>query len=195
MKRRHSWIAAAAGVCLLSGLVALAQNKPPQDKPPQDKPTQDKPPLQEAERKVTEAEVPKAALEGLKKLAGSAAFTEFSEEIEHGGKFYEGSWKGPNGNIDALVTESGDVMEIEERIPAEMAPAGVKAAAEKSAGKDVPTSFEKKTLLLYEIHFKKDGKGHEMIFTADGRRFYEAGSMTPPAKAEKHEDPDEDEDD
>jgi hypothetical protein len=112
-------------------------------------------------------------LAALKKLAGGAAFTEFAEEIEHGHKFYEGSWKGPDGNVDALVTEAGDVVEIEESIPAEKAPASVRAAAEKEAGKDVKVRYEKKTLYLYEIHFKKDGKGREMIFTADARRYHE----------------------
>ncbi len=59
----------------------------------------------EQERKVKENEVPAAALATLKKLAGSATITEFAEEIEHGGKFYEGSWKAADGQVDALVSE------------------------------------------------------------------------------------------
>lgn len=127
----------------------------------------------EQERSIKEAEVPAPALAALKKLAGGGPLTEFAEEIEHGQKYYEGSWKGLEGNIDALVTASGDVVEIEETITAAKAPASVRAAAEKEAGRDAKVSFEKKTLYLYEIHFKKDGKGREMIFTADGRRYHE----------------------
>lgn len=129
----------------------------------------------EQERAVTEKEVPEVALAALKKLSGGAAFTEFAEEIEHGQKYFEGSWKGPDGNVDALVTEAGDVVEIEEKLPATKIPAGVRAAAEKTAGKDASMSFERKTVYMYEIHYKKDGKTHEAIFTADGRTFHEEG--------------------
>lgn len=127
----------------------------------------------EQERKVTEAQVPPAALVALKKLAGSAKFTEFAEEIEHGHKFYEGSWKGPEGNMDALVTDTGDVVEIEEIVPVDKVPAGVRAAAEKEAGKGGAVVYERKTLYLYEIKFRKDGKGREMLFTADARQVHE----------------------
>ena len=151
----------AIGAGLAGGLNAWAQDK--------------KVAPQESERKVKEAEVPKAALDALKKQAGGSALTEFAEEIEHGHKYYEGSYKGPGGNVDVLVTEGGDVVEIEEEIAADKAPGGVRAAAEKEAGKDAKVSWEKKTLYLYEIHFKKDGKGREIIFTADGRRFREEG--------------------
>ncbi len=134
---------------------------------------QEKKASEEQERTVKENEVPAAALAALKKLAGSATITEFAEEIEHGHKFYEGSWKGPDGNVDGLVTESGDVVEIEESIPAGKVPAAVRAAAGKEAGKDVELTFEKKTVYLYEVHFKKDGHGHEAVFTADARRHQE----------------------
>ena len=158
--RKHHIVGLGLAVCGVLGLAAYAQKgAPPKD----------------GERSVTEGEVPKAALDALKKLAGGAAFTEFAEEIEHGSTFYEGSWKGPNGNVDALVTAAGDLVEIEESVPADQIPAGARAAAQKESGKDGQPTFEKKTMILYEIHYKKDGKGHEMIFTPDGRQFHENG--------------------
>lgn len=164
MTRKNCFaVSAAIAAVLAGGLLVWAQDK------------QAKKAGEEQERKVKEAEVPAAALAGLKKVAGGAAFTEFAEEIEHGHKFYEGSWKGPDGNVDALVTETGDLVELEEVVPAEKVPATVRAAAEKEAGKDVKVVFEKKTFVVYEIHFKKDGKGHEMIFTPDARRYHEEG--------------------
>lgn len=154
---------------------------------------QDKPAMQDSERKIKEAEVPKAALEALKKVAANAAFTEFAEEIEHGHKFYEGTYKGPNGNIDALVTDSGDLVEIEESIPAEMAPAAVRAAAEKSAGKDAKVRFEKKTMIVYEIHYSKDGKGRETILSPDGRELHEEHGAADESKpGDKGKDDDDD---
>lgn len=140
---------------------------------------------EEQEREVKEAEVPKAALDALKKLAGAASFTEFAEEIEHGHKYYEGSWKGPDGNVDALVTDAGAVVEIEEAIPADKVPAAVRGEAEKAAGKEAKLLWEKKTMVMYEVHFTKDGKGREMIFTPEGHH----------QQGEGDEDGDKDEDD
>ncbi len=124
---------------------------------------------EERERKVKEADVPKAALETLKKVSAGSKLTEFSEEIEHGLTYYEGSWKGPNGNVDCLVTAAGDVVEIEEVIPAGTAPNAVIEKARASAGKDAPLFVEKKTVYLYEVKFRKDGKRHEVIYSPDGR--------------------------
>ena len=75
------------------GLVALAHKK--QD--------------EESERKIKEAEVPAAALAALKKVANGAKLSEFTEEKEHGHTFYEGSYAGPDGNVDVLVTPTGIV--------------------------------------------------------------------------------------
>jgi uncharacterized membrane protein YkoI len=168
---RRQWffaVGCAALVILVGGFFAVAQNKAANE---------------EQERKVKEAEVPKAALEALKKLAGKAAITEYAEEVDHGHKSYEASWMGPDGTVDALVTESGDLVEIEEIIPAEKAPTVVRAASEKVAGKDVKLTFEKKTTVMYEVHFKKGDKEQEAVFTPDGHRYEEGGK-----KGEKDKD-------
>ena len=162
-------ISSVAVVATVGGLIAFGQAKPAAG---------------EQERKVKEAEVPKAALDALKKIAEKAAITEFAEEIEHDHKFFEGSWKGPDGNVDCLVTESGDLVEIEEIIPAEKVPAAPRAAAEKEAGKDAKLTWEKKTVIMYEVHYKKGDKLQEMILTPDGRRYHEEGDD----KTEKDQD-------
>ena len=83
----------------------------------------------ETERKVTEAEVPKAALKALQKQARKAKITEFAEEIEHGSTFYEGSWKKKGGaEVDVLVTKDGALVEIEEKIPVRRLPAGYRSS-------------------------------------------------------------------
>jgi hypothetical protein len=136
---------------------------------------QAQPPPAEQERRVTESEVPKPALEALRKLANGAAFTAFAEEIEHGHTFYEGSWRGPHGNIDALVTDTGDLVEIEETVPTDKVASAARDAAQKAAGPNVKLTFEKKTMVLYEVHYQRDGKGHELILTPDGRTHHEEG--------------------
>ena len=72
-----------------------------------------------------------------------------------------------------LVTDSGDLVEIEEAISADKAPAVVQAEARKAAGKDATLKFEKKTMVLYEVHFKQDGEEREVILTPDGRPIHE----------------------
>jgi len=124
----------------------------------------------ESERKVTEAEVPKAALKALTRQAKKAEITEFSEEIEHGSTFYEGSWKAKDGTqIDCLVTKDGALVEIEEQVTAKQVPGVVVKAAKKAAGKNAEISYEKKTMILYEVKFAKDGASHEVLLTPDGR--------------------------
>lgn len=160
--KKKLWMVACGSIAgsLLGGLVVLAQNKPA---------------ALEQERKVKEAEVPKAALDALKKAADKAAITEFAEEIERGSKFFEGTWTGPGGKVDCLVTEAGDLVEIEEVIAAEKVPAPARNAAEKEAGKDAKLVWEKKTVIMYEVHYKKGDKTQEMILTPDGCQYHEEG--------------------
>lgn len=159
----------------------------------------DAPPV-EQEREVTADEVPDAAMMTLLKLAGDAAFTEFAEEIEHGGTFYEGSWVGKAGmHVDALVTARGDLVEIEEGIGPDDVPAAVRKVAGKAAG-DAGMKFERKTMILYEVKFRKGGKYHEVLLTPDGRILEREQESAGEEGDEEggdadHDDEDEDEDD
>jgi hypothetical protein len=151
----------------------------------------------ESEREVTEAHVPAAALAMLKKLAAGAQITTFAEEVEHGSTFYEGSWKAPTGrNMDVLVTPTGDLVNIEEKITIDQVPAAVRKAARKQAGMNASLKFEKKTMILYEAKFKKAEKKRELLLTPDGRCFKEEfGKKASKCKKEKDEDEDENNDD
>ncbi len=128
----------------------------------------------EIERKVKEDQVPEAALKTLKRMARNAKITEFAEEIEYGHTFYEGSWKTRSGaNMDVLVTKAGALVEIEQQIETKRLPAAVQKAARKAAGKDAELTCEKKTMILYEIKFRKGDSRHELLLTPDGRRVEE----------------------
>jgi len=112
----------------------------------------------ETERKVTEAEVPAAALVTLKKTAVGAKIFEFAEEVEDSHTFYEGSWKAPSVvQVDVLVTKTGDLVAIEEGLSADEVPAVVLKAARKAAGSGVELALERKTTILYETKFEKAG--------------------------------------
>jgi hypothetical protein len=87
------------------------------------------------------------------------------------------------------------MVELEETVPPEKIPAAVRAAAEKEAGKDAKMFWEKKTYVMYEVHFKKDGKGREILFTPDGRRTHEAGEDEAEEESGEKKTGDKDEDD
>ena len=128
----------------------------------------------EVERKVKAAQVPAAALKTLKKMARGAKITEFAEEMEQGQTFYEGSWKTSSGaNMDVLVTKAGALVEIEQQMDIKKVPAAVLKAARKAAGKDAELGCEKKTMILYEVKFRKGDGLHELLLTPDGRRVEE----------------------
>ncbi|MEE8576749.1 MAG: UvrB/UvrC motif-containing protein, partial [candidate division Zixibacteria bacterium] len=147
----------------------------------------------EIERKVKEAKVPAAALATLKKYADGAKITEFAEEVEFGHTFYEGSWKHRSGaNMDVLVTQTGDLVEIELQVDIKKVPRAALKMARKVAGKDVELVFEKKTMILYEVKFKKGNSQHELLLTPDGRRVEEEIEKGKPDN-EDDEDDDDDE--
>lgn len=141
----------------------------------------------ETERKVTEAEVPAAALETLKKMAAGAKIFDFAEEFEEGLISYEGSWKAPSGvQVDVLVTKTGDLVAIEKGLSADEVPAVVLKAARKAAGSGAELALERKTTILYEIKFEKAGAEQELLLTPDGRKLEE--------DAQKSQSDDDDED-
>ena len=149
-----------------------------------------------SERGITESEVPAAALATLKKLAGGAKITEFAEEVDDGHTFYEGSWQTRSGaNMDVLVTQAGDLLEIEEQVPADKVPAAVLKVATKVAGSGTQLVLEKKTTILYEIKFMEGDRQHELLLTPDGRRVEEESEQGNSDEDEGDEDEDEDDND
>ena len=173
MRRKH-WKLVAVMILLAVMLCAATYAKKGKDQGKQASPAEAVQPT-EAERRVTEAEVPAAALAALKKLAAGAEITNFAEEIEHGSTFYEGSWKTPSGgNMDVLVTPAGDLVEIEEQISIDKVPAAALKVAKEAAGKETELAFEKKTMILYEVKFQKGDSRHELLLTPDGRQVEEA---------------------
>ena len=124
---------------------------------------------EEHERQVKQSEVPPPALAALKKSAGAARLEAFAEETEHGYTYYEGSWKSAQGNVDTLVTAAGDLMEIEESVSADRVPKPVIEKVRREAGRDATMRFERKTVIRYEVKYRKGDRWHEVVLSADGR--------------------------
>ena len=71
------------------------------------------------------------------------------------------------------MTESGDLVELEESVSADQVPAAVRAEAGSGAPLGATLTFEKKTTVFYEVHFQAGGQELEQLFTPDGRVVHE----------------------
>ncbi|HVP09558.1 MAG TPA: hypothetical protein VMV94_00025 [Phycisphaerae bacterium] len=148
-------IGAAVSAVLVIGLIAAAQDKPKEG---------------DKEKKIQEGQVPPPALTLIKKLAGTAKIEEFEQSTKQGAKVYEAEWKTPDGKMEVVVSEAGDLLATEEVVPADKVPAAVKAAAEKEAGKDAKVEYEKKTIIVYQAKITK-GKAEKVMLTPTGSRW------------------------
>lgn len=113
-------------------------------------------------------DVPEAAREAMKKLAGGARTTEVERENEHGVACYEAEWKVNGREVEAKVMANGDLLEMEQEVSASEVPQKVKAAAGKvfPAGADV--EYERITVVMYEVEGKVDGKEREILIFPTG---------------------------
>ncbi len=71
--------------------------------------------------------------------------------------------------MDAVVTPTGDLVEIEEQVAPDQVPATVLGAVRKLSGEGAALFCEKKTSILYEVKFRKDDQRHEILYAPDGR--------------------------
>lgn len=117
---------------------------------------------------ITLEQVPEAARAALVKLAGGAKFSELEKETSNGVVVYEAEWKVNGVEHEAAVLADGTLIETEEEVAADQAPAAVRAAAAKAFGANAKVSYERKTFVYYEIEGKADGKGKEILVSPTG---------------------------
>lgn len=129
---------------------------------------------------LTIDQVPAQARQALLKLAAGAKITKVEREREHGVLVFEAKWVKDGTAHEAEVTADGALIEIEETIPADKAPAAVRAAIAKHFGSKARVTVEKKMIVVYEAKAKIDGKEKELLIFPTGR---------------VHEEPDDDDDD
>jgi hypothetical protein len=131
--------------------------------------------LEEAERVVTEAEIPERALKALRTAAGQYQLEAFEEEIRDNRTFYEGEWRVSGRSQEATVTAEGVLIETEATISAEQVPEAVRKAAAKLIG-NAPADFARREFIFYEVKYTRDGEEHEALLSPTGVLI---GSETP----------------
>lgn len=131
---------------------------------------------------VTLDQIPGPARKALLHLAGGAEILEVEREKEHGVLVYEAEWLANGTKHEAAVTADGTLLETEETIPLEQAPAAVREAIAKHFGAEVKVVVERKTIIVYEAEARIDGKERELL-------------VFPTGKVHEQEDHDDDDDD
>jgi len=109
---------------------------------------------EEDEQEVSTNQVPAKAREALMKLAGQAKIIKFEREKKHGIDTYEGEWKVNGHEQGAVVTADGALVETEEEIDVKDVPEVVQKAAAKALEGATKLSYEKHTVVMYEVEGK-----------------------------------------
>ena len=123
----------------------------------------------EHEEEIALDAMPEAARAALLELAGGAMITEAECEQEHGALVYEAEWVADGIEHEAAVTADGALVEMEEEIPLEAAPAAVRAAIVQHFGADTTVTVERKMVVVYEVEGDVDGEAKEVSFSPTGR--------------------------
>jgi len=124
---------------------------------------------EEGEEEVSLDQIPAAARQALLAAAGGAKIVEVERETEHGLVLYEAEWIADGRKHEAEVTAEGALVELEEDVSADEVPAAVKRAAAKLFPPGAKLEYEKKTIIVYEVEAKINGKEREVLLTPAGR--------------------------
>ncbi|MBU0640192.1 MAG: PepSY-like domain-containing protein [Planctomycetes bacterium] len=134
-------------------------------------------------------QVPGPARAALLKLAGNSPIVEVEAEKEHGVQVFDAKWVKDGVRHEAAVMADGTLLEIEESIPADQAPAAVRAAIAQRFGGAGKVTVVKKMIVVYEIEAKINGKEKELLVFPTGKIHEE------PATGNHDRDDDDDNDD
>ncbi|MCH8804501.1 MAG: PepSY-like domain-containing protein [Planctomycetes bacterium] len=142
---------------------------------------------------LTLDQVPGPARAALLRLAGDAKIVEVEREKEHGVVVYEAAWVVNGTKHEAEVTADGALIETEQTIPVDQAPAAVRAAIAKRFG-NAKVVVEKTMIVIYEVEGKIGGKNVELVVFPTGR-IHEEGGHDDGDDGDDGDDDDDDDDD
>ena len=125
------------------------------------------------EQRIKRADLPPAVEKAVAAESAGATIRGFSEEKEHGQKFYEAAMLVNGHSKDVLMDENGTVVEVEEQVALDRLPPEVKAALEAKAGNGkilrVESLTKKNRLVAYEAVVVRNGKRSEVQVGPDGK--------------------------
>jgi len=125
-----------------------------------------------AEKRVKMESLPPAVQKTVQEQSKGATIRGLSQEIEDGKTFYEAELKINGHGKDVLIDSAGSVVEVEEEVAFDTAPAAVKSAIQKHAAKGkivlVEAVSKNDSIIAYEAKIKTAGKTSEVRVNPDG---------------------------
>lgn len=140
-------------------------------------------------------QVPEPARTALITLAGNAQITRAEREKENGILVYEAAWVTNGTKHEAAVTADGTLIEMEEILAAEKAPASVRAAIATHFGANAKVVVEKKMIVVYEVDGRINGEQDELLVLPTGRVIDEPDDDGDEDDSDEEDDDDNEEDD
>lgn len=127
-------------------------------------------------------DLPAAARDAIRKLAGDSKLEELSREEpddddkKEGDKddddddvvLYEASWLVNGNEHEVLVTAGGDIVEQTETLNEDAVPAAVREEAQEEFPNATAIEYERRTIIVYEIEVEQDGKERELLLSPTG---------------------------
>jgi uncharacterized membrane protein YkoI len=122
-----------------------------------------------AERKVQMKDLPPAVRTAVEAETKGATVKGLSREVEGGKTFYEAETVVNGKTRDLLFDAAGKLVEVEEELALDAAPAPVRTAL-SGRGKVLKLeSVTKGSIVTYEAQVQKNGKKSEVALDADGK--------------------------
>src|SRR3954463_9517211 len=129
--------------------------------------------LSAQEKRVTRAELPAAVQRVADEQSRGATVRGYSTERDNGQTIYEVAIAVHGRSRDVTIDSTGNVLEVEERVPFDSLPAAVRASLRQLAGSGRITTIEsltkRGTLVAYEAHVRTGTKRSEIQVGPDGK--------------------------
>ncbi len=111
--------------------------------------------------------LPAAVRAAVAVLVGQNAVEEVDQGTTNGVLIHEVAWTADGQQHEAELTDTGDVVELEDSVPAAEVPAAVRAAAEQLIGAPA-TSYTRRMIVVFEASAMVDGQEREALVLPTG---------------------------
>jgi uncharacterized membrane protein YkoI len=121
------------------------------------------------EKKVQMTDLPPAVQKAVQEETKGAVLKGLAKETENGKTYYEAETTVNGHARDLLFDTAGQLVEVEEEMAMDAAPAAVQSALKGKGKVLMLESVKKGETVTYEAHIERNGKKSELAFDASGK--------------------------
>jgi uncharacterized membrane protein YkoI len=122
-----------------------------------------------SEKKVQMKDLPPAVQKAVQEETKGAVLKGLAKETENGKTYYEAETTVNGHARDLLFDTAGKLVEVEEEIAMDAAPAAVQSALKGKGKVLMLESVKKGDTVTYEAHIERNGKKSELALDASGK--------------------------